>query len=182
MKLYAPEEKIGKPSPACLYLILSYESEEIYFKIKEALEEKFSKIRFESVSLPKWILNESERILFTAGNQTKILTFDQLIHREELPAIYKEILDLGKKARKQDTMVRMIPGYLTLHNIILGSLQDDFHRIYLYHGVFAEIIYKYERSLLIVEETAPSFFRSKEVIYFFTNLRESFEYEYSRKM
>ena len=76
--------------------------------------------------------------------------------------------------QKQDSSIKIIPGYQTLFNTILASTTDDFHKIYLFHGVFAEVVYKYESRLLQCTDTAPTFFLNTDVIYYFTNLREYF--------
>jgi hypothetical protein len=75
---------------------------------------------------------------------------------------------------KLDNTVKIIPGYQTLFNTIIASTTDDFHKVYLFHGVFGEVVYKYESRQLQSTDTAPLFFTNNEVIYYFTNLREYF--------
>lgn len=175
-KIVAPEEKISKPLGASFFLVVSYDEEETFFRVKEFAEGIFSKSMYESIPMPKWILGETEKILYNTGNLTRILSFTRRIHREELPSLYKDCLDICKKLRKNDATIRLIPGYMTNHNVVIGSSADDFHRIYLFHGVYGEIVYKYLKSHLIVQETAPNFFHTREAQYFFTNLRDSHEF------
>lgn len=175
-KLLPIEEKLERPEGGTLFALVSYELDESYYRAKESTVEIFSPVLYESVPMPRWMLPIQERTVFITGSNTRILSFERRIHREELPSLYGEAVKTAKKIRKIDPTLRIIPGYLTRQNVVLGSHQDDFHKIYLFHGVFGEIIYKYIGSKLIVQETAPSFFHTRESIYFFTNLRESHEY------
>ncbi|WCL48028.1 DUF4416 family protein [Leptospira sp. GIMC2001] len=173
---FPPEEKILKPPGSFFFLVVSYDLDETYFRIKEFAESQFSKSLYESVPMPKWMLPEWEKNLYQTGSSTRILSFERRINREELPSHYKECINISKKLRKKDPSLRLVPGYLSSQNVVIGSTIDDLHRIYLFHGIFAEIIYKYQKSQLVVSDTAPQFFHTRESIYFFTNLRESYEY------
>lgn len=180
-KLIPLEDKLSKPEGATFFLLVSYELDESYYRVKEKTEELFSKSLYESVPMPKWMLPPQERGIYMIGTHTRILSFLQRINREELPSIYKECLTLTKKLRKIDPLIRLIPGYLNKQNVVLASTLPDFHKIYLFHGVYAEILYKYIGSQFVVQETAPPFFHTREAIYFFTNLRESHEYHLNKK-
>lgn len=176
-----PEEKLKKPEGASLWVVLSFDQEESYYLAKKLLEDSFSPVLYESNPMPKWILPPIQRNLYLTGNQTRILSFRRRIHRDELPPIYKQALKITKKMSKKEPSLRIYPGYLTRYNTILASSVDDFHKIYLYHGIYGEIIYKYIGSRLSVQDSAPEFFHSKEVIYFFTNLREAHEYHLKKQ-
>jgi hypothetical protein len=62
-KIIAPAEKISKPLGASFFLVVSYEVEETFFRVKEFAEGIFSKSMYESIPMPKWILGETEKIL-----------------------------------------------------------------------------------------------------------------------
>lgn len=173
---YLPEEKIQRPEGATLWVVLSFDLEDSYFYAKKLLESDYSPILYESNPMPKWILPPLQRSIYLTGNQSRILSFQRRIHRDELPPIYKQGLKVTKKLVKKDPSLRIYPGYLTRFNTVLASSTDDFHKIYLYHGIYGEIIYKYIGSRLSVQETAPEFFHTRDVMYFFTNLREAHEY------
>jgi hypothetical protein len=72
----------------------------------------------------------------------------------------------------KDKSLRLIPGYITSHNVVISSIYDDFHRIYIFNGVYAEIVYKFESLDLKYISTAPEFFAMNDVRYFFRALRE----------
>mgnify|MGYP003892879091 CR=1 FL=1 len=52
-----------------------------------------------------------------------------------------------------------------LYNTIIATTTDDFHKLYLFHGVYAEVVNKYESRLLQPTDTSPLFFANKDVIY-----------------
>lgn len=181
VKLPPPEEKLVRPIGVSFFLIVSYDSEETYFKVREFAESKFSKSLYESIPLPKWMLPEEEKTIFQTAKSTRILSFEQRINREELPSVYKECYSIAQKLRKSDPFLRLFPGYLTRHNIVLASSTDDFHKIYLFHGIYAEIVYHYQRSQWIVQPSAPAFFHTREVLYFFTTLREAYDLQIKKE-
>jgi hypothetical protein len=160
------KEEIIRPEGSLGFVILSFTLEDIYYKVKESLSKNFSEILFESIPLTSWIPSPAEIGFNPPGNKSRILSFKRRINREELPEI--------NTFMKLDASIKIIPGYQTLYNTILASITDDFHKIYLFHGVFAEVVYKYESRQLQSTDTAPLFFSNNDVIYYFTNLREYF--------
>lgn len=132
----------------------------------------FSDLLYESQPMPAWTVNEIERIHTNVGVNTRIISFKRKINREEIVEITRKCIQFQRNIFQKDPSFRIIPGYLCLHNVIISSYIDDYHRIYLYNGVYAEIIYKYISSKFHSVETAPKFFRLPDVIYFFTILRD----------
>ncbi|MDZ4726757.1 MAG: DUF4416 family protein [Leptospira sp.] len=169
-------ETLERPLGASFFLICSFQNDDSYYELKSLTEKKFSKTIFESNVLPKWELDEVERLSQIPGKQTRILSFMRRIHREELAQIKKECLEIQNSFQKDDPFFRLIPGYLTSHNVVIAQSKDDFHRIYLFTGVYGEIVYIFHKGKFSVLDTAPGFFKQKEALYFFSNLRESYEY------
>ncbi len=169
-------ENLERPLGASFFLIVSYQNDDSFFELKSITEKKFSKTVFESNLLPKWELDSVERLTGISGRQTRIISFLRRVHREELVQIKKECVDIQNQLRKSDPLFRLIPGYLTSHNVVIAQSKDDFHRIYLFAGVYGEIVYVFHAGKLTVLETAPNFFKNKDSVYFFSNLRESYEY------
>ncbi len=174
MKLKTPAPKQKKPLPASFFVIVSYENEEAYYRFKEKAEDTFSQTLYESNPLPKWSHQFENFLDSPLGRFTRILSLKRRISREELPSLQKECLKFQNSLHKSDESFRAFPGYLTPYNLVLGSLEEDLHRVYLFHGVFAEIIYTYQGQKWISQSSASGFFKHPEVIYFFTNLRESY--------
>lgn len=172
----APIENLERPIGASFFLISSFQNDDAYFELKSITEKKFSKTLYESSVLPKWELDAVERLTSIPGRQTRILSFLRRVHREELVQIKKDCVEIQNHLRKVDSLFRLIPGYLTSHNVVIAQSKDDFHRMYLFAGVYGEIVYVFHGGKFSVLETAPSFFKNKESLYFFSNLRESYEY------
>ncbi|EOQ88078.1 PF14385 domain protein [Leptospira yanagawae serovar Saopaulo str. Sao Paulo = ATCC 700523] len=171
-----PQEILERPAGASFFLILSYENEDTFFELKNLAEKRFSKIMYESVILPKWVSDETEREFSYPGRYTKVLSFKQRIHREEIVEKKKECLEFQSLLQKKDLSTLLIPGYVTSHNIVIAKSKDDFHRMYLFQGVYAETVYYFSRGQLTPLPYAQSYFKEKDVIYFFNTLRESYEF------
>jgi hypothetical protein len=171
--LYRKEEVV-RPEGVVSFVILSFTVEDVYYRIKEILEKRFSSILYESNLLPGWIPVSAEIGLPQAGNKSRILSFKRRINREELPEMKEKCILIANTFLKLDSSIKIIPGYQTLYNTIVASITDDFHKIYLFHGVYAEVVYKYESIQLKPIDAAPLFFANKDVTYYFTNLREYF--------
>ena len=167
-------ESLVKPVTVPFFVIVSYSSVEVYVHAKERLEDSLSEILFESASFPKWTPPPADQLGTKAGDETRILCFKKIVPKEALPDIKKKCIKVRNKFLDKDITLRIIPGYLNLHNVILASTFDDFHRIHLSDGVYAEVVYKYEKLRYHFIETAPAFFSHKEVNYYFTTLKEYF--------
>lgn len=171
-KAHYKKEEPTRPEGVISFIILSFTVESIYYKMKDALEKKFSKILFESNPLLGWIPLPVEVSFSPLGNKSRILSFKRRMNREELPEMKEKCIQIANAYSKLDASIKIMPGYQTQHNTILASTLDDFHKIYLFHGIYAEVIYKYESRQLQPVDTIPLYFANKEVIYYFTNLRE----------
>ncbi|AVV49307.1 DUF4416 family protein [Leptospira santarosai] len=168
------KDKLAKPSGASFFIVVVYEDTEMFYSIKTRTEKKFSATLYESNPMPTWTDPNEELWNRFSGRHTKILSFKRRIHREELPSIQKECLTIQNAAIEKDRGVRIFPGYLCNHSVVISSIQDDFHRIYLFNGVYAETVYNYQKQKMVCRETAPPFFKTPEALYFFTSLRESY--------
>jgi len=165
-------ENPSRPRSSTFFCIVSFNQMEAYFRTKELCEDTFSKVYLESNPMPKFTPDLSEKSINLLGEGTKILAFQRRIHRDELPELKKKCILIREKVGKKDPSLRLIPGYVSPHNVILSSIYDDFHRIYLFQGIYAEVIYKYERLQMQYIDTAPEFFSMNEVIFFFNALRD----------
>ncbi|MCW7462620.1 DUF4416 family protein [Leptospira limi] len=171
-----PQEILERPAGASFFLIVSYENEDTLFELKILSEKRFSKILYESLVLPRWIPDESEREFAYPGRFTKVLSFKQRIHREEIVEKKKDSLEFQNLLQKKDLSTLLVPGYVTSHNIVIAKSKDDFHRMYLFQGVYAETVYHFSRGILQPLPSTQNYFKEKEVVYFFNTLRESYEF------
>ena len=168
------KEEIIRPEGSLGFTVISFTQEDVYYKLKDTLRKSFSEILFESIPLTSWIPSPAEIGFNPPGNKSRILAFKRRINREELPEMKEKCIQVANTYLKLDNTIKIIPGYQTLFNTMIASTTDDFHKVYLFHGVFGEVVYKYESRQLQSTDTAPLFFTNNEVIYYFTNLREYF--------
>ncbi len=69
--------------------------------------------------------------------------------------------------------VNMDPGVLTLHNLVLASTKDFYHRIYLGRGIFGEVTLIYTKNeFQPLEWTYPDY-REESAFEFFLEAREA---------
>lgn len=169
------EEKPERPKGSLFFIIASFNQDEALFRIKEKSQKSFSKISFESNTFQGWTPREEEITMNVPGKESKIFAYRRKIHRDELPLLKKKCISLEYESKKIDKSVRIIPGYLTSHNVVIGSVADDYHKVYMFGGVYAEVVYKYEQSRLIPFATAPKYFSQKDVLYYFTSLRDYYD-------
>ncbi|ASV09860.1 hypothetical protein B2G50_17860 [Leptospira interrogans serovar Canicola] len=168
------KEKLNRPPGAAFLIVVTFEEAEIFYSIKTRSEKNFSATLYESNPMPTWKEPDADFWNSFPGRNTKILSFKRRIHREELPSIQKECLLIQNSAVEKDRGVRIFPGYLCNHSVVISSIQDDLHRIYLFNGVYAETVYNYQKQKMVFKETAPPFFKTPEAVYFLTSLRESY--------
>jgi hypothetical protein len=165
MNLIFEVEQPIRPSGVICFSILVFNNEEILYKAKKKLEKFLSPVVFEANTIPFLKSKDQE-------TKTKIFSYSQRIHRDELPSIERKSLNIAKSLAKEDLGFRIITGYVTEYNLILASIHDDFHKVYLFQGVYAEVIYKFENKKFTNFPTSAPYFSNKEVLYFFTNIRE----------
>ncbi len=133
----------------------------------------------------KWgaILSESEIIDFhhtsyyqeEMGKKLKrvFLAFDDLIVPNNLPLLKVESNRIEQElARDGKRCVNIDPGYLHLAKVVLASTKDYSHRLYLNHGIYAEVTLRFEKgNYQSLEWTYPDY-REERTLAFFNHARE----------
>ncbi|OGJ86856.1 MAG: hypothetical protein A2268_14040 [Candidatus Raymondbacteria bacterium RifOxyA12_full_50_37] len=81
-----------------------------------------------------------------AGLTRHFVSFERLVDRTTLPGIKHATCAIELQCAVQgNRTVNLDPGYLTLGQLFLASTKDNFFRIYLGQGIFAEVTLYYER-------------------------------------
>ena len=103
--------------------------------------------------------------------------FGPLVRPDELAGIKLETnaleAQLGEDCLQPDIPrpVNIDPGYVDLTKLVLATTKDRGHRIYMGHGIYAEVTLQYARSAWqVLPWTYPDYMRS-EYHEFFTRLR-----------
>lgn len=90
----------------------------------------------------------------------KFLAFERLIDASELAGIKRATNDIEKKLAVCAAVQRPVnldPGYVALSKLVLASMKDFSHRIYLGGGVYGEITLMYRSGWRMLEWTFPDF-------------------------
>ena len=70
-----------------------------------------------------------------------------MVAREELVDIRKKTLAIEATHQHEGfPLLELDPGYITEYTAVRSSIEDDFHRIYLFHGICAETLYYFQNS------------------------------------
>jgi hypothetical protein len=79
--LLEQKEILHRPDGATFFLIVSFNNLETYYKTKEACEKYFFKIHLESLPLPRWTDEISEKMGNQVGEGSRILSFKRRINK-----------------------------------------------------------------------------------------------------
>lgn len=160
--------KLTEPQAGKLFCSIAYSEEIELEKAKKSLVIEFGKIEYESSVF------DTTHYVSREGNfkQIVLLSFLRPIGREEITDIRLRTLALEADLEKKGgPVVEIDIGYVTDYTVVHTSLEEDFHRIYLYKGVFAESLYYFEKLRFRPWLHTPEFFRRPEIISVFNDLR-----------
>lgn len=164
---------IEEPDPCRLYLTLAYDDPAYYFRVKKDLESRWGAVDFETEAGA----SQGWQPLYggVARRLVRFLSFGRPIGREELVDIRKRTLSLETKYQFEGRpLVELDPGYVTKYSVVRTSLFENFHTVYLYHGIFAESLLYYEKMSFRPWNHTPEFFQHEDVVTVFNDLRVIF--------
>ena len=162
--------KIIEPAPCRIYIAALFDDLQRYFDVKKELEGRLGTIDYntesmDSDSLPSLYGGISRR-------HVRFLSFARPSGREELVDLKKKILAIETKFQSEGRpQVELDTGYVTEFSVVRSSLEDGFHSIYLYGGIFAETLYFFENFSFHPVQGIPTFYYKKEVVTVFNDLR-----------
>jgi len=164
--------KITKPYPVKLIIGFIFKDEMFYRKSKIILERVFSKVDFESPSLPFFHTTYYQKEI-GSNLLRKFVSFKKLIKHEELPGI-KVFTNKIENKLSQDGLrqINIDPGYLDLAKVVLASAKDYKHRIYSGKGIYAEITLFYQDKTFQPWEWTYPDYRTPEYIRLFNQIRQ----------
>ena len=161
---------IEEPDPCRLYLALAYDDPAYYFRVKKDLESRWGPADFETEAG-----NSSGWKPLNGGSARRLvrfISFQRPIGREELVDIRKRTLAIEAKYQFEGRpLVELDPGYLSRYSVVRTNLFEDFHTVYLYHGIFAESLLYYERMSFRAWDHTPDFYRQPDVVTVLNDLR-----------
>lgn len=142
--------EIQPPKRAKLLCGLLASNEELLADGRQRLAEQFGEIDLAS---DVWPFHWTEYYEPEMGREIhrQFVFFDGVVSEEGLAETKRltnemeiricDDLGVSRSARK----VNLDPGYLTLSKLVLATTKDYAHRIYLEHGIYAEITLRFEK-------------------------------------
>ncbi len=167
MKWHAP---LIQAPLARSFVICAYNDDEIYFQVRKELSVRFGLAEYETDVISATLWKSAYQLSFL---HLRILCFDRLIKREELVDFRKQCIQIETRFQKMGSpQVEIDPGYVTSYTVVHTTIQETFHSIYLYGGIFAETLYCFEGfsfrpAYVDLQETL----RKKEVLAAFNDIR-----------
>lgn len=138
------------PCPALLFFGLLARSEEGLVEVRKTLASEYGAITSCSEIIPFSHSRYYESEMGPGLVRQWVLT-DRMIGQDEIGAIKlrtNDIEDLARSAIDGESSepgrsVNIDPGYLTLAKVVLATTKDHSHRLYLGHGIYAEVTLAY---------------------------------------
>ncbi len=127
------------PLPVKLIMAIFAGQQELFAKIEAELAKKYGDIDFKS---PMFDFDYTDYYDKEMGSslKKKFISFKKLIKIEELSPIKTFTNALEKKHSVEGKRkVNIDPGYINNCQLVLASTKNYYHRIYLGHGIYAEV-------------------------------------------
>lgn len=175
--------KIIFPKPAKLIISTITSDISLFNLHKEILIKRFGKVDIESNVQPFIFTNYYEKE-FGKNLMQKLFSFFTPIKQNRLPEIKRITNNLENNCINENTKQNMTfpkrkinldPGYVTLNKFILASTKNGPTRIYLSHGIYAEITLRFiNKSFVPCEYTYPNY-KTNEYINFLNKVRQKYK-------
>jgi hypothetical protein len=155
--------QIAEPDNAKLICGMISSQENLFDRAQKTLEASHGAVCISSEIIPFDFTNYYYPQMGD-GLMRKFIAFDRLIDPSELPDIKRATNDIEVELAcdgRVDRPINLDPGYITLANLVLGSMKNFSHRIYLTRGVFAEVTLMYRDGWKPLEWTFPDYASGK---------------------
>ncbi len=166
--------EVGRPEPVQLFCGVIFSRAAPVDDVKAGLEKEFGTIDFTSGVFD---FNETDYYEKEMGPGLRkiFFSFETLIS----PGTIADIKLVTNRIeheypRNEDGSGRLVnldPGYLSLAKMTLATTKDNFHRIYLGKGIFAEVTLKFEKKKFRPLPWTYPDYRTEEYIEYFNELR-----------
>ncbi len=165
---------IRKPQTVKLIIGFIFQDESILTQTERRLKKHFGPIDYESPILP---FTQTDYYQKEFGNdlKRKFISFKKLV----LPSRIAQIKNLTNRLEERSSQdrkrrINIDPGYLDMAKLVLASTKDYKHRIYLDHGIFAEITLYYQKNSFKSWEWTYRDYATEEYIAIFNTIRERY--------
>ena len=156
--------KAKKPKKVKLVIGMLAKSQKLFDKAEEFFIKDFGPIDYKSRAISFDYTDYYEKELGSSLKRN-FISFKRLISPEKIAKIklatnsIEEKFSVDKKRR-----INIDPGYISDAKLVLATTKDYFHRIYLNHGVYAEVTLKWRKGGFEPFEWTYPDYRSREYI------------------
>lgn len=165
---------VKKPNRVKLIIGMLAKNKKLFEKTEEFFIKEFGLIDYQSPAISfKYTAYYKKEM--GSRLKRKFISFKKLISQEKIAKIKLFTNSIEEKlCVNNKRQVNIDPGYISDSKLVLATTKDYFHRIYLNHGIYAEITLKWRKhSFEPFEWTYPDY-RSKEYIVILNNIRNNF--------
>lgn len=164
------------PQKAKLFIgVIFQESKSPLDNLKKTLHSKFGDIDFESRTLD-FNYTDHYKQEFGTNLKRKFFSFSRLISPDKISRI--KTLTNKIEARFSDSSgkryINLDPGYLNDAKVVLATTKDYSHRIYLKHGIYAEVTLTFTKGAFRPYYWSYPDYQTKKYLEIFTKIRQIF--------
>ncbi len=135
----------SSPAPARLFIGLLTAEPVLFATAERVLEPAYGPVDFRS-EVFRWDMSRYYEREMGAGLLRRFVSFERLVSPAALGAIKRHTNRLEQSFARPPVGTRRLnidPGYLDATRLVLASTKDQAHRIYLAHGIYAEVTLRY---------------------------------------
>ncbi|MFC1594501.1 DUF4416 family protein [Candidatus Omnitrophota bacterium] len=157
--------------PVKLFFGLISSNPDLFLQVEQIASKRFGEIDVASPHIPFECTQYYEKEL-GSNLLRKFIAFEDLIVPGALSEVKVYTIELEEQFRQDGRRaINIDPGYLSAWQVVLASTKNFSHRIYLSHGVFAELTFFYQGKAFQPLPWAYPDFKSKEYLDFFNCAR-----------
>lgn len=163
-----------KPKQVKLIMGMLAKRQKLFDTAEEFFIREFGPIDYKSPEIPFDFTNYYKKEMGSPLKR-KFISFKKTISPEKIAQIklftniIEEKLSMDKKRR-----INIDPGYVSDSKLVLVTTKDYFHRIYLSHGIYAEITLRWKDGAFEPFEWTYPDYRSRGYINIFNKIRDAY--------
>lgn len=172
--------KAKKPKAVKLIIGMLTKNQKLFDTAEEFFIKEFGPISYESPVI-SFDCTDYYKKEMGSPLKRKFISFKKNISPEKIAKIklltnsIEEKLSVNKKRR-----INIDPGYVSDSKLILATTKDYFHRIYLNHGIYAEVTLKWRKGGFEPFEWTYPDYRSKDYIDILNTIRNNHMKDHAR--
>jgi hypothetical protein len=163
--------KAKKPKAVKLIMGMLAKSQKLFVTAEEFFIKKFGPIDYKSPAIYFTYTDYYKKELGSPLKR-KYISFKRAVSPEKIAKIKLFTNYVEKKLSKnKKRRINIDPGYISDSKLILATTKDYFHRIYLNHGIYAEVTLRWKKSSFEAFEWTYPDYRSREYINILNHIR-----------